>query len=119
MADTIIKTDIKEELSFIERYSKDAYEFAVEYTPKLIIGVIVLIIGFWFIRQLCALSEKAMTRRQLDISLRTFLKSLISIGSKIILLVTVAGMIGIQTNSLVTIVGAAGLAVGLALQASL
>jgi small conductance mechanosensitive channel len=119
MANNVVKTDIKEEVSFIERYSRDAYEFAVEYTPKIIIAGIVLIIGFWFIRQLCILSEKAMSRRQLDISLRTFLKSLISIGLKIILLITVAGMLGIQTTSLVTILGAAGLAVGLALQGSL
>jgi len=119
MADTIIKTDIKEELSFVQRYTKDAYEFAVEYTPKIIIGLIVLIIGFWLIRQFCKLSEKAMQRRRFDVSLRTFLGSLISIGLKVILLITVAGMIGIQTTSLVTILGAAGLAVGLALQGSL
>ena len=117
--ETILKTDIKEEVSFLQRYTKDAYEFAIEYTPKLVIGILVLIIGFWFIKQLGKLSEKAMKRRDLDVSLRTFLRSLIGIGLKVILLITVAGMIGIQTTSLVTILGAAGLAVGLALQGSL
>ena len=119
MADQILKTDIKEEVSFIQRYTKDAYEFAVEYAPKLVIGIVVLIIGFWLIKQVGKLSEKAMKRRSLDISLRTFLRSLLGIGLKVILLITVAGMIGIQTTSLVTILGAAGLAVGLALQGSL
>ncbi len=115
----IIKTDVKEEVSFLQRYAKDAYEFAVEYTPKIIIGILVLIIGFWIIKQIGKLSEKAMKRREFDVSLRTFLRSLIGIGLKVILLITVAGMIGIQTTSLVTILGAAGLAVGLALQGSL
>ncbi|MCW3076745.1 MAG: mechanosensitive ion channel family protein, partial [Bacteroidetes bacterium] len=62
---------------------------------------------------------KAMSRKELEISLRTFFKSLISIGLRIILIVTVAGMLGIGTASFVTILGAAGLAVGLALQGSL
>ena len=60
-----------------------------------------------------------MEGRDLDVSLRTFLRSLISVGLKVILIVTVAGMIGIGTTSFVTILGAAGLAVGLALQGSL
>jgi small conductance mechanosensitive channel len=119
LAQTILKTDVKEELSFLQRYSKSAYEFALEYAPKLIIGIIVLVIGFWLIKQVGKLTEKAMKRRHLDISLRTFLRSLMGIGLKVILLITVAGMIGIQTTSLVTILGAAGLAVGLALQGSL
>ena len=118
-ADSLIKTNIKEEVSFLHRYTKDAYEFAIGYAPKLVIALLVLIIGFWLIKQVGKLSEKAMKRRELDISLRTFLRSLIGIGLKVVLLITVAGMIGIQTTSLVTILGAAGLAVGLALQGSL
>jgi small conductance mechanosensitive channel len=116
---TIIGKDVKEELGVIERYSRDAYEFTIEYAPKVVIGVLVLIIGFWVIRQLGKLSERSMKRRSMDVSLRTFIRSLISIGLKVILLITVAGMVGIQTTSLVTILGAAGLAVGLALQGSL
>jgi small conductance mechanosensitive channel len=116
---TIIGKDVKEELGVLQRYSRDAYEFTVEYAPKLVIGIVVLIVGFWLIKQLGKLSEKSMKRRSMDVSLRTFIRSLISIGLKVILLITVAGMIGIQTTSLVTILGAAGLAVGLALQGSL
>ncbi len=119
MTETILKTDIHQEASFLEKYTKSAIDLTVEYTPKIILATIVLIVGFWLIKKLTRLSEKAMQRRDLDISLRTFLKSLISIGLKILLLITVAGMIGIQTTSLVTVLGAAGLAVGLALQGSL
>ena len=118
-ADNILKTDIHQEASFIEKYTKSIIDLTVEYTPKIIMAGVVLIIGFWLIKKLARISEKAMVRRDLDISLRTFLRSLIGVGLKILLLITVAGMIGIQTTSLVTVLGADGLAVGLALQGSL
>ncbi len=90
-----------------------------EYAPKVIIALIVLFIGLWVIGRIAILMDKAMKRRELEVSLRTFLRSLMSIGLKIVLIVTVAGMIGIGTASFVTVLGAAGLAVGLALQGSL
>lgn len=91
----------------------------IQFAPDVISALLVLIIGLWVIKRVAALANRAFERRELDISLRTFLKSLISIGLKIILIVTVAGMLGIGTASFVTILGAAGLAVGLALQGSL
>ena len=91
----------------------------LDYAPKVVSAIVVLFIGLWLIKRIARLAEKAMIRRQLEVSLRTFLKSLTSIGLKIILIVTVAGMLGIGTASFVTILGAAGLAVGLALQGSL
>ena len=118
-ADTILKTDVHQEISFIDKYTKTVIDLLVEYTPKLIMAGLVLALGFWLIKKLAHVSEKAMERRDLDVSLRTFLRSLIGVGLKVLLLITVAGMIGIQTTSLVTVLGAAGLAVGLALQGSL
>lgn len=114
-----IENNIKQDVTLIEHYSQKAYDLAIEYAPKLVIAIIVLIIGFWLIKQLTKLSERSMKRRDVDVSLRTFLKSLTAIGLKVVLLITVAGMVGIQTTSLVTILGAAGLAIGLALQGSL
>lgn len=90
-----------------------------EYTPKVVSALLVLFLGLWVIKRIAKIAEKTMVRRELDISLRSFLKSLMSIGLKIVLIVTVAGMIGVGTASFVTILGAAGLAVGLALQGSL
>ncbi len=90
-----------------------------QYAPRVIGAIIFLIIGMWLINRFSKIVSKAMEKRDLEISLRTFLRSLINIGLKIVLIVTVAGMIGIGTTSFVTILGAAGLAVGLALQGSL
>jgi small conductance mechanosensitive channel len=63
--------------------------------------------------------NKTMERSNIDISLRKFLSSLFGIILKVLLLISVASMIGIATTSFVAILGAAGLAVGLALQGGL
>lgn len=104
---------------FLDKHLDKLVGVIVEYSPKVVMAILVLIIGLWIIKRIAVLAERAMQKRELEVSLRTFLKSLISIGLKIVLIVTVAGMIGIGTASFVTILGAAGLAVGLALQGSL
>lgn len=114
-----IESSVVQEKGIIAKYTDNIIGKLVDYTPKIVVAILLLVLGLWLIKRISKLAEKAMLRRELDISLRTFLKSLISIGLKIILIVTVAGMIGIGTTSFVTILGAAGLAVGLALQGSL
>ncbi len=104
---------------YLHKHLDGLLGLAIQYTPKIIGAILVLIVGLWLIKRIAKLAEKAMLKRELDVSLRTFLKSLISIGLRVILIVTVAGMVGIGTTSFVTILGAAGLAVGLALQGSL
>ncbi len=89
------------------------------YAPKVAAALLVLVIGLWLTGWLTRLIAKGMAHRGLDISLQTFFKSLINVVLKVLLVITVAGMLGIQTTSFVAILGAAGLAVGLALQGSL
>jgi small conductance mechanosensitive channel len=104
---------------YLDKHIDKLIGVIVEYSPKVVMSLIVLLIGLWLVKRIAIIADKAMQKRDLEVSLRTFLKSLISIGLKIVLIVTVAGMIGIGTASFVTILGAAGLAVGLALQGSL
>lgn len=103
----------------IEKHIEHIISIFIEYTPRVIGALLVLLIGLWLIKRLSKLATRSMEGRDLDVSLRTFLRSLISVGLKVVLIVTVAGMLGIGTTSFVTILGAAGLAVGLALQGSL
>jgi len=114
-----VKERLIEEKMSLTSWFNQITDSIKDYTPKVISAILVLIIGLWLVKRVAYLAEKAMAKKELEISLRTFLKSLISIGLKIILIVTVAGMMGIGTASFVTILGAAGLAVGLALQGSL
>ncbi|MBS4056090.1 MAG: mechanosensitive ion channel [Bacteroidales bacterium] len=94
-------------------------EFLVDYGIKLIGAIVVLIIGLWVIGKLTRASRKMMTIRNVDPSLRSFLGSLISITMKILLVIIMLSMVGVQMTSVIAILGAAGLAVGLALQGTL
>ena len=91
----------------------------INYLPKFFAGILVLIVGWWLINRIVGLVVLVMRKKNLDPSLNSFLHSCISIGLRILLLVSVAGMIGFHTTSLVAIMGAIGLAIGLALQGSL
>ncbi|MEJ2617600.1 MAG: mechanosensitive ion channel, partial [Ignavibacteriaceae bacterium] len=103
----------------INTYTQKAVELVIEYGPKLILAIIVLIIGLWIIKLVIKGLNRAMEKGDVDISLRKFLGSLSGILLKVLLLISVASMIGIATTSFVAILGAAGLAVGLALQGGL
>lgn len=89
------------------------------FGPKLVSAILVFIIGLIIINWAARLAAKSMKKRNVDSSLQTFFSSMVSVGLKVLLLVTVAGMLGIHTTSFVAIIGALGLAVGLALQGSL
>lgn len=87
--------------------------------PKYIVGMLVLILGYYIIRFIVAILARRFEKRQLDISLRGFLLSLIRIGLYVVLIVIVIGIMGFQSLSLTAIFGAIGLTIGLALQGSL
>ncbi|MCG8305855.1 MAG: mechanosensitive ion channel [Cytophagales bacterium] len=92
---------------------------AVEYAPKLMLAIVTLLIGLWIINAFVRFLKQTMTRREVDPSLVPFVGSLFNVIFKAMLLISVASMVGIQTTSFVAMLGAAGLAVGLALQGSL
>lgn len=94
-------------------------ELCKEHGPGLLLALVVLIVGLRVIKYLQKLIGKACEKSKLDATLQSFLTSLGGWVFKIILIVIVAGMVGIETASLVVVVGAAGLAIGLALQGTL
>lgn len=103
----------------IEEYIDQAIDWAIHFAPQLVLALLTLFVGWWALGKFENIIVKQMQRRQFESSLQSFLRTLFSLGTKIILLIIVAGQIGFQTTSLAAIVGAAGLAVGLALQGSL
>ena len=72
----------------------------INYLPKFFAGILVLIVGWWLINRIVGLVVLVMRKKNLDPSLNSFLHSCISIGLRILLLVSVAGMIGFHTTSL-------------------
>jgi len=96
-----------------------AYELILTYGPKILLAILVLIFGLWIINRFTRVIRKMMETRNINVSLIGFVSSLTNIGLKALLLISVGGMIGIQTTSFIAIIGAAGLAIGFALQGTL
>ena len=95
------------------------WEWLASYAPHFIGAVLTLVLGFWAIGRVSMLFRKTMEKRRMDPTIRPFLASLISIGLKVLLLLSVAGMFGIETTSFIAIFSAVAFAVGMALQGSL
>lgn len=87
--------------------------------PNLITAILILIIGLWVVRFINRMVRGFFAKKDYDLTLETFLQSFISIALKIVLFVLVITQLGVQSSSLIAIIGAAGLAIGLALQGSL
>ena len=96
-----------------------AIELTMMYLPKLLLAGAALIVGLKVITYISNLLKKSLEKKNVDLSLRDFLSGLLSIGLKLALIIAVIEMVGFKTTSFVAILGAAGLAVGLALQGSL
>jgi small conductance mechanosensitive channel len=94
-------------------------EFIATFGLKLVGAVLALIIGLWVVSRISRGIRKFMEKRELDPSLRSFLASLLSITLKILVIISVLSMIGIQMTSFIAILAAAGLAIGLALSGTL
>lgn len=92
---------------------------AINRGPGVVLAIITLIVGWWLIKALNRLIKRSLVASAVDESLRTFLTSLSSILLKTLLVISVAGMIGIEMTSFIAVLGAAGLAVGMALSGTL
>jgi len=107
------------EISKFEKYYDQAIELGIAYGPKLILAILTLIIGLWVIKGIAKGAGKAMEKTGVEVTLRDFLQNMMSVVLKVLLLISVASMVGIETTSFIAVLGAAGLAIGLALQGSL
>ncbi|MCW8313430.1 MULTISPECIES: mechanosensitive ion channel family protein [Sphingobacterium] len=111
------------ELNEVQRHWDKFVSSAIAWAPRIITAVIsallIYLIGSWIIRLVKRMIDKAFERRQMDVSLQRFLSNLISWILNILLFIVVVTQLGVQTSAFVAIIGAAGLAIGLALQGSL
>jgi len=94
-------------------------ELVVLYGVKILMALVIFIIGKWIVKKLANVVEKLMQKNEVDPAIRNFAGSIIYYALLVFVCIAALGQLGIQTASFVAIVGAAGLAVGLALQGSL
>ncbi|AFL80359.1 small-conductance mechanosensitive channel [Aequorivita sublithincola DSM 14238] len=100
---------------YLERYGQKL----IDFLPSLIGSILMLLIGLWLIKIINRFIKKFFNKTDYDPTLENFIASLIRWGLKIVLFVLVITQLGVESASLVAIIGAAGLAIGLALQGSL
>lgn len=103
----------------LQGYYEVAGELISVWGLRVLTAIVVLVVGLWIIKRVVKGIAQTLEKREVNISLRGFLTSLVSILLKAMLLISIAGMVGIKTTSFIAILGAAGLAVGLALQGTL
>lgn len=103
----------------IEKAQAWAWEILPNLVTSIVTAVLTLVVGLWIIKFINKMVKRFFQKADYDESLESFLQSFISIGLKIMLFVLVITQLGVQSSSLVAIIGAAGLAIGLALQGSL
>ncbi|AFU99453.1 mechanosensitive ion channel family protein [Simiduia agarivorans] len=106
-------------MEFDSKWIDHINELAMTHGPKILMALIVLWIGWKLIGVVTKVLDKGLEKSGTELTLRKFLGSLIGSILKVMLVISVASMIGIQTTSFIAVLGAAGLAVGLALQGSL
>ena len=102
-----------------DKLSEQISTLIITFGPRLIGAIITLIIGWWIIKLIQKGIRKAFEKRSMEASLKSFLISMISILLKTMLLVSVIGMVGVEMTSFIAILGAAGLAIGMALSGTL
>lgn len=100
---------------YIERYGQKL----IDFIPNMIGAALLLVVGIWLIKLINRFVKRFFDKKDYDRTLEVFIESLISWGLKVVLFVLVVTQLGVESASLVAVIGAAGLAIGLALQGSL
>jgi len=108
-----------EKFNDIEFYIEKYGQKLIDFIPSLLGALALLFIGLWIIKFVNRVVQKFFRKKAYDPTLENFMASLINWGLKIVLFVLVITQLGVESASLVAIIGAAGLAIGLALQGSL
>ena len=104
--------------SFAE-YSEQFLKILIDYSPKLVAAVLMLVLGIWLIKIVNKLAHKMMVKRAFEPTLINFSLDILYWGLRFILFIAVISKLGVESSSFVAILGAAGLAIGLSLQGSL
>ncbi|MBT0607693.1 mechanosensitive ion channel family protein [Aequorivita echinoideorum] len=108
-----------EKFKDIDIYIEEYGNKLIDFLPNLLGAMLMLFIGLWIIKIINKFIRRFFDKKEYDPTLENFIASLINWGLKILLFVLVVTQLGVESASLVAIIGAAGLAIGLALQGSL
>ncbi len=100
-------------------YLQIAQEKIVFFAPKILLAIAILWIGFKIIKKLAKLFDLALEKSGMSANIRPFLMSMVSVSLKVLLLIIVAGIVGLELTIFATIIAASVFAIGMSLQGSL
>jgi small conductance mechanosensitive channel len=100
-------------------FEQKTYDFILDNGPRFLVAILLLIIGFQLIRLVSRLLVKAMEKRDFDPSLQPFLKSMIVISLRVLLIIGIMQILRLELTIFTTVIGAFGVAAGLALSGTL
>ena len=122
--DSVIRASIMQKIERLsdmsgEEIFRTIATWTVQLVGKIILALIIYYVGRWLIKRLLHLLGAIFERREVDVSLASFLRNLVEIVLMIVLISIVVGVLGISTTSFMAIFASAGLAVGMALSGTL
>ncbi len=89
------------------------------WAPKLVAAILVLIIGFWIVGMISKMIGRSMEKSGIDEGLVPFIKSLITVILKVLVVITAAGVVGVEITAFAALIAGAGLAIGAAMTGTL
>lgn len=109
----------EEKLSMAQQWLQNAGNWIIAFLPKLLAGIIILVLGWWGTKLVCKLIKKAMTKAKADPTVVTFLISVINATLKVLVAICVLSTLGFDVTTIIATIGAAAVTVGLALKDNL
>ena len=103
----------------IDKFYSRAYDWIIGYGPKFLVGLFVLFIGLWLIKLLLKWSQSSMHKKDVDPTIKPFLLNLLGVALRVLLILGVMQIMGVQMTLFTAVVGAFGVAAGLALSGTL
>lgn len=91
----------------------------IPFVKDLALAIVVLLVGLFIISKVVNLIEEQLKKSKMDTTLQPFIKSLVSASLKVLLAISVVGILGVETSSFVAVLAAGGFAIGLAFQGAL
>lgn len=100
----------------IQEYTEKVIDWAISFAPKLLIAILIIVIGLFVVNKLSGLIKKGLEKAKLDVEIREFLTSILTILMKMAVFLIAGSIIGIEFTALLGLLAAMAFAVGMALQ---
>ncbi len=111
--------DVNEQLTLAQRWLEGAYEWFLSRLPNIIAAIVIFAIGWWLIKVICKIFVRAMKKGKADLTVISFLNSIINTVLKVLLILCTLSTVGFDITTLIATISAATVAIGLALKDSL